>query len=223
MIRPYQHEGTPSTVWYLEQTSQPEPRPAKTLDLVVQSSSDRARGAALTGVEPVFIYRRRRRLVLGGPDTLDLAPVVRRADPTRRRNLGRLGTRHPRRLRRTTRTIRRPGRTDLLRAAALLHRPGPWRVSAQPSPWTKRGPSPSDGPTGSRPLGSGYTPVPRTAPAPYPSTNPMGCGCTTPRPRPFTYPPNLLDPGQKPADGKASVPTNRQKDHSGPSNVASST
>ena len=28
-MRPYQDEGTPSTVWYLEQTSRAQPHPAK--------------------------------------------------------------------------------------------------------------------------------------------------------------------------------------------------
>lgn len=36
MIRPYQDGCTPSTVWYLEQTSRAEPRPAKALDVPVQ-------------------------------------------------------------------------------------------------------------------------------------------------------------------------------------------
>jgi GNAT superfamily N-acetyltransferase len=36
VIEPYQDGGTPSTVWYLEQTSRAEPRPTKALDVSVQ-------------------------------------------------------------------------------------------------------------------------------------------------------------------------------------------
>jgi GNAT superfamily N-acetyltransferase len=37
VIKPYQDGGTPSTVWYLEQTSRPEPRPAKAPDVPVET------------------------------------------------------------------------------------------------------------------------------------------------------------------------------------------
>ena len=37
MIKPYQDGGTPSTVWYLEQTSRPEPRPAKAPEVPVET------------------------------------------------------------------------------------------------------------------------------------------------------------------------------------------
>lgn len=36
MIKPHQNEGTPSTVWYLEQTCSTQPRPATTLDIPVE-------------------------------------------------------------------------------------------------------------------------------------------------------------------------------------------
>ena len=36
MIGPYQERGTPSTVWYLEQTRPTQPRPGKALALPVE-------------------------------------------------------------------------------------------------------------------------------------------------------------------------------------------
>jgi GNAT superfamily N-acetyltransferase len=36
VIKPYQGGGTPSTVWYLEQTRRSQPRPAKALDVPVE-------------------------------------------------------------------------------------------------------------------------------------------------------------------------------------------
>jgi hypothetical protein len=105
VIRPYQDGGTPSTVWYLEQTSRAEPRPAKALDVPVQIVRAELPSPELSR----FLYT-----AVGG----DLFWVDR------------VDTRDSRRLRRTARTTRRPSRTDFLRAAALLHRTGPWPASA---------------------------------------------------------------------------------------------